>query len=632
MPFRQTDTKRHHSDVHKINQTTNRRGTARNENTQYSHFYINKREDASVFREDAKSKREGAEPSRAGVKNNAKWIPSQSKKFIDSVSRSFKSVLSSSRGKDVRWILDTGASRHFSPILSKNMIRMERPIRIATSNGPLTLWYRSTLMIPDIGRIECVYNPNSPPLVSIGKLVSENNFKFVWSREGCLLVTDSGRKIELGVSGDVPVLGTNTNNSNISMSQLTPMQIDHQLTHMPADPACRVCAMGKMKQKGARRVQKEEQIRSKIYKERVYADCIGPLPPSAVGHRHILVLKDEHSQHTHAIPMQHITSAAVLLEFKKAYPELLGLPQTVRHDGGPEFCGEFAEYLVDKGVNIEKGIPMRPQTHGRMKVWKRVVMDGVRTSLLQAGAPLTSWHLAARHWTANYNMTQVMERTGQVPDVAEGKPIRETVVPYGCLGTMLREKQREQFSKIEPKGQDVVIVGYGENGSFLVKDLTEGCTDWRKAPYKSRDLRVYHTTFPLVRLARDAGYPHFDVYSGKHHEEHSDGGDGPAEERSEMSDEPARSDDGGGFEAEVEEDTGRGAEHNGAPGSHNIPPVGHTDPEGDSVVDRTSTYITSGRGSKGDIATKSGSQGSGKSGSNSGSKKSSKGDDSRLST
>ena len=85
------------------------------------------------------------------------------------------------------FLADTGASLHSYPIdrltpeEEKLMVKLPRPLGINTANGPVEVTHfieRGIRGIPD--KIQCVLLRGTPPCLSVGMMVNDHGFEFVW--------------------------------------------------------------------------------------------------------------------------------------------------------------------------------------------------------------------------------------------------------------------------------------------------------------------------------------------------------------------------------------------------------------------------------------------------------------------
>ena len=58
------------------------------------------------------------------------------------------------------------------------------------------------------------------------------------------------------------------------------------------------------------------------------------------------------------------TTSAVVINVLKSWFNILGWPQSVRSDGGPQFRGEFSRFCDEFGIKHELSAPYNPRSNG----------------------------------------------------------------------------------------------------------------------------------------------------------------------------------------------------------------------------------------------------------------------------
>ena len=108
------------------------------------------------------------------------------------------------------YIVDTGAGEHvksmadLTPEQRKHLKPLQEPVVMNTANGPVVVDKCIELQLLDLGGARTLtfqVMDNSPSLLSVSKLVLEENFKFYWEHERAHLVTPEGKHFWLITSG-----------------------------------------------------------------------------------------------------------------------------------------------------------------------------------------------------------------------------------------------------------------------------------------------------------------------------------------------------------------------------------------------------------------------------------------------
>ena len=440
------------------------------------------------------------------------------------------------------FIVDTGASNHVAPY-GRYKYTLNKPIRLIATKGPIVVRLGVWCHLKKIGWLKCLLIPESPFLLSVDKLILDG-FKFWWSAPfHCFLKTPNSTLIRLAVSHDVPIFQNLVADSKSlelavfnefvdncildSQKFLDEIILDsvadvtdgvslvttigaHHLTHLPADPDCRVCAQGKMRRKPARRKPSSRNVATR-YLQKVCADCVGPNSvASQRGNKYALVFRDEFTGRVWTHALHSITAAKILACFKHSFRSQIGLPETVRSDGGPEFKGVFNDFCVEKGVATEFGLPNNPQTKGRGENFHGVMNNGIRAALCGAGVSCGLWDYALLLWTYNYNYSVKQPLTGKTPAVSCKLPVSSVLVPFGCFALLAKEPAHHSFAKWDKRCAEAIVVGYAENGGYLLFELNAAgrpCSRVRS----SRNVRIYPGKFPMSRVSQDQMFDHFDL-------------------------------------------------------------------------------------------------------------------------
>ena len=109
-------------------------------------------------------------------------------------------------------IADTGAAEHLMKWDSEvDSIHKGPPTSFSTASGVTTSNYRSHLPLPAIGSLQMHLLPESPTVVSVGKLLQDQGIGFEWlSYDFPYLILPGNRKVLLKVSNGVPVFSEET--------------------------------------------------------------------------------------------------------------------------------------------------------------------------------------------------------------------------------------------------------------------------------------------------------------------------------------------------------------------------------------------------------------------------------------
>ena len=95
-------------------------------------------------------------------------------------------------------------------------------------------------------------------------------------------------------------------------------------------------------------------------------DLLCPLPKTAHGNRHVLVMTDRFTHLTRSIPLQTTTASVVANAFLDNWVYVYGGPRYVLTDNGPQFAAKFLDAVCALlGVRHYLTTAYRPQANGQ---------------------------------------------------------------------------------------------------------------------------------------------------------------------------------------------------------------------------------------------------------------------------
>ena len=420
-------------------------------------------------------------------------------------------------------LLDSGASYHLIPKgRQESTAPLQEAVHLHTVQGEEVVTEQATMAAGSLGPVRGLLMPEeSPSALALGRLVREEGADFVWladDPENPRLTDRFGRDVPLQVRHDVPSLRLDAprvddfleafvartmgapgveGSAQEAVAPDQPEEVAHEaeahevdlrgehvensvpeeaveslpvcghnwFTHRPADPTnCYVCRDAKMKQTAARRV--EEPERADRFGLRVHADTIGPLKAARDGSRFILVAHDENSIWCIVVPTLTKRSAVMA----RAFARFFGFKNAtiIRADPGLEFTGAFSRAAEADGVQIETGIPRRPQTHSRSERFHQEVEGTIRAFLLQSGLPHDFWADAARVAAEHLNRTSDLRKSPH--EMRFGRESDMKLIPFGAGLRYLLETPTKG-TKLMPRTKPGVFIGYYTARGIRVLDL-----------------------------------------------------------------------------------------------------------------------------------------------------------------
>jgi len=109
-------------------------------------------------------------------------------------------------------------------------------------------------------------------------------------------------------------------------------------------------------------------------------DQLGPLPLTAAGNEHVLVIVDRFSKISRAISLEHIDAETIAAAFLDYWVASYGPPATVLSDNGPQFRSQFFQGVFSLlGISKRYSTTYRPQTSGQVERYNQTIVGQLRT-------------------------------------------------------------------------------------------------------------------------------------------------------------------------------------------------------------------------------------------------------------
>jgi len=108
-------------------------------------------------------------------------------------------------------------------------------------------------------------------------------------------------------------------------------------------------------------------------------DLLGPLTTSRGGHKHELVIGDQCTKLTRAIPLRDATALTVSSGFTDTWVAAYGIPDSVLTDNGPQFASVYYQGILGLlGIASNYTSPYHPQTNGQVERYNRTLVLQLR--------------------------------------------------------------------------------------------------------------------------------------------------------------------------------------------------------------------------------------------------------------
>jgi len=141
-------------------------------------------------------------------------------------------------------------------------------------------------------------------------------------------------------------------------------------------------------------------------------DLLGALPRTPEGYEYILVICDQYTRVTRAVPLGDITALDVLSAFLDTCVANYGLPDSVLSENGPQFAAVLWQGVLKVlGADTNYATPCHPQTNGQVERFHKTVVKQLRH---HESEHVVTWSRYLSLVVTAYK-PQVYGITGQVP-------------------------------------------------------------------------------------------------------------------------------------------------------------------------------------------------------------------------
>ena len=207
----------------------------------------------------------------------------------------------------------------------------------------------------------------------------------------------------------------------------------------------------------------------------VHTDVCGPLPVTSLGgSRYFLTVLDDYSKYSFVQPLAHksdvpaaLQDAITLLENQTGYSV-----RCLRSDNGTEFTNAaLSAYCRGKGIQMQTTVRYTPEQNGAAERLNRTLMEKVRPMLAASGLPKSTWAEAVT--TASYlrNRSPVSGRHKTPHELFFGtKPDVSHLRVFGARAYALTPKALR--TKLENTSEPGHFIGYpaGTKGYKILLD------------------------------------------------------------------------------------------------------------------------------------------------------------------
>jgi hypothetical protein len=223
---------------------------------------------------------------------------------------------------------------------------------------------------------------------------------------------------------------------------------------------CRGCAEGKMHSRSF----PESQTRATHPFQRIHSD-LKSFPVESYHHFKFLIsFFDDCSSHAWIVLLRRKSDA---LEATKHFhatvkTQFRAQIQEWMSDAGGEYKSEeFDDFLKGQGIKILQSVPHQPQQNGRAERFNRTIMDKAQALRLDACLPQSWWEFAVLHAVHLYNRTPIQRLKWKTPFeiIHKHAPDVSHLRVFGSAAyVFIHEDVRA--NKLAPKSELMVFLGY----------------------------------------------------------------------------------------------------------------------------------------------------------------------------
>jgi hypothetical protein len=201
--------------------------------------------------------------------------------------------------------------------------------------------------------------------------------------------------------------------------------------------------------------------------ELLHMDLMGPTrTASLAGKRYILVIVDDFSRYTWAIPIREKSDAFDTTQhlFKKIQVEQNCQIVRIRSDHGREFeNSKFEEFCRSYGIKQEFSSPITPQQNGVVERKNMVIQEMARVMINSKNLAQHFWGEAVNTACHIINRVYLRPETNKTPyEIWRGKkPTVKYFITFGSKCYILRD--RENLGKFDTKSDKGMFLGYSTN-------------------------------------------------------------------------------------------------------------------------------------------------------------------------
>ena len=285
----------------------------------------------------------------------------------------------------------------------------------------------------------------------------------------------------------------------------------HVLNFPKNTPVCPGCARGKMPSQP----HYQSETRASKPFEKIHSDLKSFPVESYHKYKYFISFLDDHTSYVWVVCLR--TKSGAINAFRQ-YTALvknqfgITIKEWMSNAGGEYKSDVFIKSLKDEGIRILQSAPYTPEQNGRAERFMRTCMDKAQAMRLEACLPDSWWEFAVLHAVHVYNRTPVRRLKwctpyetlySTVPDISHLRV-------FGC-GAYVHIPENRRENKLSPKSELMVYIGNTEGmKAYTFMRLSNNTV------YTSTTALFDESMYPKCKTTKRRGLTHLDEPINEH--------------------------------------------------------------------------------------------------------------------
>ena len=415
------------------------------------------------------------------------------------------------------WILDSGASEHFSPYrqLYSSYVPLREAVNVFTAKGELQGVGIGAIevMVEDGGgsplRITLLNVLHVPEmdvnLISTNILLKNGAEINMHPQCGTKIIMD-GRVVATTVPhGKLSRLRTIDRDVNIGalktsgpkpLATQEPSKLPYDTWHrrlahlglgnvkkiqqmatgiaidtatFPAeDEKCESCIQGGQTMHYSQKPMRRRTVPGDL----IHSDICGWITPNSLGNaRYFLIFIDDATRMVYLYVLPFKTALEVrnaFMEFRNVFEQDGRRVKSMRTDGGGEYRKQMGELCTELGIHHEETAPYTPHQNGVAERANRTICERIRSILAETNLPKTLWAELARTvvYLKNRSPTRSLKDRTPYEALYGVKPDLSHLIAVGTKAMPHIPKSKNQ--KLDSRADEGIMVGYGGSNQYRI--------------------------------------------------------------------------------------------------------------------------------------------------------------------